>query len=109
MLSISLAPGEFTLAELPLDDSFKSITINASGKVAIDVQSSRDGATWSNPVAQARLNTEERTLALHLPQQTKKIRVILHNDNSQPAIVHISDPVAPTPEVNATQTSATPQ
>jgi hypothetical protein len=99
VVSVSLNPHEFGEVELPCDDTVTSLTLHASGKVVADVQASNCGRTWPSPCASARLDTEERTLLLNLPQGTRKIRVLLHNHSAKSALVQIDELAGAVPEV----------
>jgi len=102
MVSITLNPAEFAEVELPCDATIKSLTLRVktltprpNGTVIADVQTSNDGLTWSSPVAQARLKTEERVLPLNLKEGVRKLRVLLHNTSEKPVSVQIGDPMLP--------------
>jgi hypothetical protein len=94
VVQVTLQSREVCEVEFPCDDSAASLTISASGKLIADVQASQDGMTWPSPCASARLDSEERTIPLMLPQGTRKLRVLLQNSTHGPVSVEISDPVS---------------
>ena len=109
MISITLSPAEFTAVEFPGDVTVKSLrlrveapTPHARCLVIADVQTSTDGLAWSSPVAQARLEAEERALPLTLKEGVRKLRVTLHNVSEKSVSVQVCDPMDSEVEAPAT-------
>lgn len=90
MISFDLGPGEFR--EVPIDfvDAPTKLTVSASGGVvAVDFQASCDGHVWASPIGSARVNNEEAAICLTLPEQIKKLRCLLNNENGQSTHVEL--------------------
>jgi|SRR5580698_8862700 hypothetical protein len=93
MVQLTLKSREHCGFEFPCDDTVESLSVRAiGGKCIVAIQSSRDGLTWSSPVAHARLGSEPTTVRFTVPSGTLKLRALVENTSHRPAHVEIDDP-----------------
>jgi hypothetical protein len=93
VVQVTLRSREFFDVEIPCDEALASLAVRAiGGKCVLAVQSTRDGLTWSSPVAHARLGSEPTVIKFSLPEGTRKIRALVENTSRLPAHVELEDP-----------------
>jgi hypothetical protein len=93
MVQLTLKSREHCGFEFPCDDRVESLSVRAiGGRCILAVQTSRDGLTWSGPVANARLGSERTTVRFTVPAGRGGFARLLKTGRPNPAHVELEDP-----------------